>query len=95
MSSKISERELKSPVGAIYHDFNGDEAVRADRYSVRWRCSHGRRTASGDQFAVSISLEAVDNGFSRLKQTESSSRELMYGKVGAMMKMELESVRWG
>lgn len=47
MSSKISECELESPVGAIDDHFDGDKGVRANWHGVRCLCSHGRQTASG------------------------------------------------
>lgn len=49
MSSKISQSELESSVGAIYDDFDGDEGVRANWYRVRCLGSHERQTVSSAQ----------------------------------------------
>jgi hypothetical protein len=43
MSSKISEGEFESSIGAIDDDLDGDKGVRANWYSVRRLCSHGRQ----------------------------------------------------
>lgn len=43
MSSKISEGEFESSIGAIDDDLDSDKGVRANWYSVRRLCSHGRQ----------------------------------------------------
>jgi hypothetical protein len=49
MSSKISQSELESSIGAIYDDFHGDKGVGANWYRVWCLGSHGRQTASSAQ----------------------------------------------
>lgn len=56
MSSKVSERELESAVGAINDDFDGDKSVRPNWHCVRRLSSHGRQMALNGQVGASISL---------------------------------------